>query len=176
MSAFVVAKRDRLPMVLALGCVALALRGVGTWSFAVPVLVAVGVVLAQPAARADVGRLRWLAVTTAGIAACALVRIALPGVPVRTTVVGIVASVVAAIAEEVVFRRGLYGALERWGPLVVVVASAIAFGLVHVPMYGWTVVPVDVGAGLVFGWQRWASGGWTSPAATHVAANLMGAI
>jgi hypothetical protein len=43
-------------------------------------------------------------------------------------------------------------------------------------MYGWAVVPVDVGAGLVFGWQRWASGSWTSPAVAHAAANVMGAL
>jgi hypothetical protein len=32
---------------------------------------------------------------------------------------------------------------------------------------------VDLGAGLLFGWQRWASGGWAAPAITHGAANLM---
>ena len=176
MTTLVFAKRDRPPVVLALGLAALALRGVGTWSFAVPVLAAVGVVLAQQAARAEAGRARWLAVTAAGIVACAVVRVALPGVPVRTTVLGIVASIAAAVGEEVVFRRGLYGAVERWGPLVAVVVSALAFGLVHVPMYGWTVVPVDVGAGLLFGWQRWASGSWTSAAAAHAAANVLGAI
>jgi hypothetical protein len=34
-------------------------------------------------------------------------------------------------------------------------------------------VPVDLGAGLVFGWQRWASGTWTVPAATHAADNVL---
>ena len=176
MSAVVLHRRDRLPMVLALGLAALTLRGVAMWSFVVALLAAAGVVLAQPATRERADRTRWLTITTAGIAACAVVRFALPGVPVRTTLLGIVASIAAAVGEEIVFRRGLYGALERWGPLVAVVVSALAFGLVHVPMYGWAVVPVDVGAGLVFGWQRWASGNWTSPAVAHVAANLFGAI
>ena len=27
-----------------------------------------------------------------------------------------------------------------------------------------SVGPVDLGAGLLFGWQRWASGSWTAPA------------
>ena len=31
---------------------------------------------------------------------------------------------------------------------------------------------VDLGAGLVFGWQRWASGDWRVAAATHALANL----
>jgi hypothetical protein len=30
-----------------------------------------------------------------------------------------------------------------------------------------------VGAGLLFGWQRWASGTWTVPAATHAVANAL---
>ena len=33
--------------------------------------------------------------------------------------------------------------------------------------------PVDLGAGLVFGWQRWATGSWVAPAGTHAAANLV---
>jgi hypothetical protein len=32
---------------------------------------------------------------------------------------------------------------------------------------------VDLGAGLLLSWQRWASGTWAVPAATHVAANLL---
>ena len=32
---------------------------------------------------------------------------------------------------------------------------------------------VDLGAGLLLSWQRWASGGWGAPAATHVVANLV---
>jgi hypothetical protein len=33
-------------------------------------------------------------------------------------------------------------------------------------------MPIDFAAGLVLGWQRWATGTWTAPAATHVFANL----
>jgi hypothetical protein len=32
---------------------------------------------------------------------------------------------------------------------------------------------VDLGAGLVFGWQRHAAGTWTAPALTHAAVNLV---
>jgi membrane protease YdiL (CAAX protease family) len=168
--------RAPLPVVLGFALAALALRGVALWSFVVPLLCAAGVLAlqAQPAARVD--RNTWLLVTAAGVAACALVRLALPGVPLRTTTLGLIASAAAAFGEEIVFRRGLYGALERSGPLIAVIASALVFGLVHVPMYGWAVVPVDVGAGLVFGWQRWASGTWTAPAFAHAAANVMGAL
>jgi membrane protease YdiL (CAAX protease family) len=167
---------NRLPAVLALAIVALAARGVGTWSFAVPLIGATGVLAVQPRPFAPGDRRSWLLVTAFGVGACATVRLALPGVPVHATVLGLVASVAAAIGEEIIFRRGLYGTLERHGPLVAVVTTALVFGLVHVPMYGWAVVGVDVGAGLVFGWQRWMSGSWTPSAVTHAAANLMGAM
>jgi membrane protease YdiL (CAAX protease family) len=162
--------------VLALSVSALALRDVGVWSFVVPVAGALGVLAAQPATGPRSDRTVWLCTTAVGMAACAAVRLALPGAPIHATTLGLLASAAAAVGEEIVFRRGLYGWLERWGTAAAIVASALVFGLVHAPMYGWTVVPVDVGAGLVFGWQRWASGGWTSPAATHVFANLAGAL
>jgi membrane protease YdiL (CAAX protease family) len=49
----------------------------------------------------------------------------------------------------------------------------VVFALVHLPAYGTAAIPVDFGAGLLFGWQRWASGTWTAPAITHGAANLL---
>jgi uncharacterized protein len=82
-------------------------------------------------------------------------------------------SLLAAVAEEALFRRLAYARLERFGAVVAVVGSAVLFGLVHVPAYGLSALPVDVGAGLLFGWQRWASGTWTFPAATHAFANAL---
>jgi len=82
-------------------------------------------------------------------------------------------AMLAAVAEEALFRRAAYGALERCGALVAVGATALAFALVHVPLYGVAAFPVDLGAGLLLSWQRWASGTWTVPAATHAAANLL---
>ena len=51
--------------------------------------------------------------------------------------------------------------------------SGVVFALVHLPAYGTAAIPVDLGAGLLFGWQRWASGTWATPAITHGAANLL---
>jgi membrane protease YdiL (CAAX protease family) len=51
--------------------------------------------------------------------------------------------------------------------------SAVLFAVVHVGVYGVWVLPLDVAAGLVLGWQRWATGSWAVPAATHVVANLV---
>jgi hypothetical protein len=45
--------------------------------------------------------------------------------------------------------------------------------MAHVTVYGWWVLPIDLGASLILSWQRWSSGTWTVPAATHVIANLL---
>jgi membrane protease YdiL (CAAX protease family) len=81
-------------------------------------------------------------------------------------------SLLAAVAEEALFRRVLYSRLARFGVAVAIIGSAAMFAAVHAPSYGVAVLPVNLGAGLLFGWQRWASGSWVVPAATHAAANL----
>jgi membrane protease YdiL (CAAX protease family) len=120
---------------------------------------------------------RALAVLLLGlavVAAAALLAGPVPPLPAGATALAL--SLLAAIAEEALFRGALYGLLQRRGAVVAVVASAVLFALVHVPSYGLAAVPVDLGAGLLFGWQRWASGRWTVPAATHAAANLLAVI
>lgn len=82
-------------------------------------------------------------------------------------------SLLAAVAEEALFRRAAYGALAPHGAAVTIAVTALGFALVHVPLYGVAVFPVDLGAGLLLSWQRWASGSWTVPAATHAAANVV---
>jgi hypothetical protein len=82
-------------------------------------------------------------------------------------------ALLAAVAEEALFRRAAYSALERHGAAMAVGVTAVVFALIHVPLYGWAVLPVDLGAGLLLSWQRWASGTWTVPAATHAAANFV---
>jgi membrane protease YdiL (CAAX protease family) len=82
----------------------------------------------------------------------------------------------AAIAEELFFRRLVYGTLAAWHPIVAVVGSAVLFALIHVPLYGAAVFWVDLGAGLLFSWQRWASGDWRAPAATHAVANILAVV
>jgi membrane protease YdiL (CAAX protease family) len=94
-------------------------------------------------------------------------------VPLPWSAAALPLSLLAAVAEEALFRRLAFARLERFGAVVAVAGSAILFGLVHVPAYGFAALPVDVGAGLLFGWQRWASGTWTVPAATHAFANAL---
>ena len=79
----------------------------------------------------------------------------------------------AAVAEEAFFRRFVYDALLPGGAALAVGGSALLFALVHVTVYGAWVLPIDVTAGLVLSWQRWATGSWKVPALTHALANLL---
>jgi membrane protease YdiL (CAAX protease family) len=79
----------------------------------------------------------------------------------------------AAVAEEAFFRRFVYDALLPGGAALAVGGSAVLFALVHVTVYGAWVLPIDVAAGLVLSWQRWATGSWKVPAVTHILANLL---
>jgi len=109
-----------------------------------------------------------------GLLALAFARVAVaPAVPVTATAESAALSVLAAVAEEALFRGAAFRLLQRGGTWTAVVGSAALFALVHVPSYGWPVVPVDFGAGLLLSWQRLASGRWSVPAATHAAANLL---
>jgi membrane protease YdiL (CAAX protease family) len=110
----------------------------------------------------------------AGLGAVTLARfVVAPAPPVAAATVGIGMSVLAAVAEEALFRGGLFRLLEGRGMALAVAGSAFAFALVHVPAYGWQAFPVDLGAGLLFSWQRLATGRWSVSAATHAAANLL---
>ena len=124
-----------------------------------------------PSAAARVPRGVVLVVGLAGVGAAAVA--AGTPVPLPVGAATIPLSMLAAVAEEALFRRAAFGALEPYGTAVAVVGAALLFALVHVPLYGVAAFPVDLGAGLVFGWQRWASGAWTVPATTHAAANLL---
>jgi membrane protease YdiL (CAAX protease family) len=111
--------------------------------------------------------------------ALGLVAVAGAGVvagPVAERRVGAVAAglaLLAAVAEEALFRRVLYDRLLRFGVVAAVVGSAVVFALIHLPSYGLAAMPVDLGAALLLSWQRYASGRWTVPAVTHAVANLL---
>jgi membrane protease YdiL (CAAX protease family) len=82
-------------------------------------------------------------------------------------------ALLAAVAEEALFRRAAYGALEPAGPVVAIGVTSLLFAVIHIPLYGAAAFPVDLGAALLLGWQRWASGSWTAPVTAHAAANLL---
>jgi membrane protease YdiL (CAAX protease family) len=118
--------------------------------------------------------LPWSAVLAVGLIGVALAAMAAgTSVPLPVGVATLPLSILAAVAEEALFRRTAFEALERFGAIAAVVGAAVVFAAVHLPLYGVAAFPVDLGAGLLFGWQRAASGTWTAPAATHAAANLL---
>ena len=96
-----------------------------------------------------------------------------PGFPVPHGPQVLLLNSLAAVSEELFFRRLVYGGLVRFGAAIAIGGSALLFATLHVPIYGSAVFWVDLGAGLLLSWQRWASGGWGTPAATHVVANLV---
>jgi membrane protease YdiL (CAAX protease family) len=130
--------------------------------------------VSAPAAQGRVAPATRGIILAAGMAAFGLGRLLGGGrSPVHPTVGYAAAITIAAIAEELFFRRFVYAVLRPGGVALAVGGSAVLFALAHVTVYGWWVLPLDLAAGLVLGWQRWASGSWAVPAVTHVAANLL---
>lgn len=85
------------------------------------------------------------------------------------------ATVAVATAEEAFLRGALYDAVARThGVDAAVVVAALAFAALHVPLYGWHVLPLDLAVGLVLGALRMWSGTWTAPAIAHAGADLVG--
>jgi membrane protease YdiL (CAAX protease family) len=130
--------------------------------------------LATPVPGGDARSLAPVAVGAVGVGAIFLAAwLVGPGFPVPHGPEVLLLNSLAAIAEELFFRRLVYGGLVRFGAAIAIGGSALLFATLHVPIYGPAVFWVDLGAGLLLSWQRWASGGWGAPAATHVVANLV---
>jgi membrane protease YdiL (CAAX protease family) len=136
-----------------------------------------GVPRTPPAAPAPAGAappLGWAAPMGIGLAAVAVAGVvAGPAPDPRVGAAAAGLGLLAAVAEEALFRRLLYARLARYGTVVAVLGSATLFALVHLPAYGTAALPIDLGAGLLLSWQRFASGRWTVPAVTHAVANLL---
>ena len=179
-----IARGAAAPFVVVLGCVLLLarLRVLAVPGGARPLLltailgsVAVaGVLVPVPSDRARLPRWIVLGIGLAGVAAAALAA----GRPVAfpSSAWAIPLALLAAVAEEALLRRVLYARLQPAGTTVAIGVTAVLFALLHVPLYGWAAFPVDLGAGLLLSWQRWASGTWTVPAGTHAAANLLATV
>ena len=82
-------------------------------------------------------------------------------------------TVIVAVAEEGMLRGVLFTRIEnrRGWPLALGITT-ILFAAMHVPLYGWQVVPLDLGVGLWLGGLRLATGGAAAPAVAHVLADL----
>lgn len=124
----------------------------------------------NPAARATVAGALVLGIAAfaAGRLLGATTTLALP-----TALTPLLLNALAAVAEEAFFRRFLYGLLAPRGTALAVAGSALCFAAVHVTVWGFGVLPLDLAAGLLLSWQRAATGRWSVPAITHVAANVL---
>jgi membrane protease YdiL (CAAX protease family) len=82
-------------------------------------------------------------------------------------------TVLVAWAEEALIRGRLFDAVRGAGGVgAAVVVSTVAFALLHVPLYGWGVVPLDLAVGLLFAGLRLVTRGIAAPAAAHMIADL----
>jgi membrane protease YdiL (CAAX protease family) len=79
-----------------------------------------------------------------------------------------------AVAEEALLRGALMTAMLRSGarPETAVAVAAVAFALLHVPLYGWVAIPLDLAVGVWLGGLRLRSGGPGAPALAHTLADL----
>lgn len=78
---------------------------------------------------------------------------------------------VVATAEEVFLRGTLFRLLEPFGVVPAIGIPAVAFALLHVPLYGWGAAPLDLAVGVWLGALRATTGTWVAPGVTHVLAD-----
>jgi membrane protease YdiL (CAAX protease family) len=118
---------------------------------------------------------RVIATTVAvGIAAFSAARVLVGGhAPARLTLPVVLANTLAAIAEEAWFRRLCFGLLAPAGSVIAVAGSAALFAAVHVSTYGFWILPLDLAAGVLLGWQRSVTGSWGASAVTHAIGNVV---
>jgi membrane protease YdiL (CAAX protease family) len=82
-------------------------------------------------------------------------------------------TVVVAVAEEAILRGILFDRLARAGGALLALGLTTAlFALMHVPVYGWHVVPLDLAVGLGLGGLRLGTRSIAAPASAHVFADL----
>lgn len=80
-----------------------------------------------------------------------------------------------AVAEELLLRGALFETVSQaHGDAAAIALAAGAFALLHVPVYGWSVLPLDVAVGVALGVLRVLAGSVTAPAIAHVGADLAG--
>jgi membrane protease YdiL (CAAX protease family) len=81
--------------------------------------------------------------------------------------------VIIAVSEETLLRGALFDAVvEAGGPGLALVTTTVAFALIHVPLYGWRSLPLDLAVGAWLGGLRvWATTP-LAPALAHALADL----
>ena len=99
--------------------------------------------------------------------------IAAPAFQPQPFVIWAAVTCVVAAGEEVMLRGVILDRTRAAAGLIpAVLFTSVLFALMHVPLYGWSVVPVDFGAGLVLCGLRLLSGGIAAPTIAHTMADL----
>ncbi|HEY8238422.1 MAG TPA: CPBP family intramembrane glutamic endopeptidase [Candidatus Limnocylindrales bacterium] len=133
------------------------------------------------------GRRTWIALAIGVGAGLVLVGVTLAGATIAgaTLVPGLgrpaapfvpwaAITIIVATGEEALLRGRLFNAVRHAGGLpAAVLLTTFAFALMHVPLYGWHVVPLDFAVGLSFAGLRLATRGIVAPAAAHAVADLV---
>jgi membrane protease YdiL (CAAX protease family) len=84
-----------------------------------------------------------------------------------------VITIVVATAEEGILRGMLFDRLRAAGGLPIAIAvTSLAFALLHVPLYGWHVVPLDLAVGFGLAGLRLSTASVVAPAIAHAVADL----
>lgn len=118
--------------------------------------------------------------TMAGLmlAGAALLRLGLPTSPaggLDRFLPWIAIAATVAVTEEAFLRGALFDLILRLhGESAAVIIGAGVFAELHVPLYGWQVLPLDFAVGLLLGTLRLLTGSWASPAVAHVLADAAG--
>ena len=123
-----------------------------------------------------IGAVVGLALATAAVIGPALggsTRIPGLGRPDVSFVPWALVTILVASAEEAVLRGVLFNRVARAGGIPLAIAvTTVAFALLHVPLYGWHVVPLDLAVGLGLGGLRVATRSVAAPAVAHTVADL----
>ena len=79
-----------------------------------------------------------------------------------------------AMAEEAFLRGSLFDAITKWQNTgTALVITAVLFALLHVPLYGWHVLPLDLVVGLWLGFIRVTAKSWVAAGITHTLTDLI---
>ncbi len=114
-----------------------------------------------------------VAVTLAGARLSGGVLIAGLGRPEAPLVPWALVTILVALGEEAILRGALFDRFRQLGgPLSAVLATSLVFAVMHAPLYGWHVVPLDLAVGLGLGGLRLVTRGIAAPAAAHAVADL----
>lgn len=81
--------------------------------------------------------------------------------------------VAVAFSEELVLRGSLFDdLLDRWGAAAALGLTSVVFALIHLPLYGWRALPLDLAVGSLLGLLRLESRTVHAPAIAHALADL----